>query len=259
MSHCGIKLPPVKKTLVQCRLQKRLKAYNMSNFSDYIDFLFSSAGREQELSNMIDEISTNKTDFFRESIHFDFLSRTGLNEYLSKTGKRRINVWSAGCSSGEEPYTIAMILKEYARLEQYIDFTITATDISTRVLQEGMQGIYHENKVSVIPYNLKKEYFQKGRNSFKQQVRVKSDLRGTVDFRKFNLLSPDYTLLGMFDAIFCRNVLIYFEREIQYRIINNLCNQLNSGGYLFLGHSETTMGFKLPLKTIRPSIFKKLD
>jgi len=259
MSHCGIKLPPAKKTLVQCRLQKRLKAYNMINFSDYIDFLFSSAGREQELSNMIDEISTNKTDFFREPIHFDFLSQTGLNEYLSKTGKRRISVWSAGCSSGEEPYTIAMVLKEYARLEHYIDFNITATDISTRVLHLGMQGIYHENKASVIPNTLKKEYFQKGKNSFIQQVRVHPDLRRTVDFQKFNLLSSDYTRFGMFDIIFCRNVLIYFERAVQCRILNKLCNQLNSGGYLFLGHSETTMGFALPLKTIRPSIFNKLD
>ena len=259
ISNYGIKLPPSKKTLVQCRLQKRLKAYNMISFGDYIDFLFSSAGREKELSNMINEISTNKTDFFREPIHFDFLSQTGLNEYLSKTGKRRISVWSAGCSSGEEPYTIAVILKEYARLEHYIDFTITATDISTKVLQEGMQGIYHEKKISEIPYSIKKEYFQKGKNSFKQQVRVNSDIRKTVNFQHFNLLSSDYTHFGMFDIIFCRNVLIYFERAIQYRIINKLCNQLNSGGYLFLGHSDTTMGFTLPLKTIQPSIFNKLD
>jgi chemotaxis protein methyltransferase CheR len=259
ISNYGIKLPPSKKTLVQCRLQKRLKAYNMISFGDYIDFLFSSAGREEELSNMINEISTNKTDFFREPVHFDFLSQTGLKEYLSKTGKSRISVWSAGCSSGEEPYTIAMILKEYARLEHYIDFTITATDISTKVLQVGMQGIYHENRISEIPYSIKKEYFQKGRNSFKQQVRVSSDLRKIVNFHHFNLLSSDYTHFGMFDIIFCRNVLIYFERAIQYRIINKLCNQLNSGGYLFLGHSDTTMGFTLPLKTVRPSIFNKLD
>jgi chemotaxis protein methyltransferase CheR len=259
MSHYGIKLPPAKKTLVQCRLQKRLKAYNMSSFGDYIDFLFSSAGHEKELSNMIDEISTNKTDFFREPIHFDFLSQTGLNEYLSKTGKRRLSVWSAGCSSGEEPYTIAIILKEYARLEHFIDFTITATDISSRVLHEGMLGIYNEDKISEIPYTLKKEYFQKGKNSYKQHVRVNADIRNTVNFQNFNLLSSDYTMFGKFDIIFCRNVLIYFERAIQYRIINNLCNQLSPGGYLFLGHSETTMGFTLPLKTIRPSIFNKLD
>jgi chemotaxis protein methyltransferase CheR len=259
MSHYGIKLPPAKKTLLQCRLQKRLKAYNMSSFSDYINFVFSSAGQEEELSNMIDEISTNKTDFFREPIHFDFLSQTGLKEYLAKTGKSRLTVWSAGCSSGEEPYTIAMVLREYARLEHYVDFKITATDISTRVLQMGMQGIYHENKISEIPYALKKEYFQKGKNSYKHHVRVHSDLRRTVDFHHFNLLSSDYTIFGKFDIIFCRNVLIYFERAIQDRILNKLCNQLNSGGYLFLGHSETTMGFTLPLKTIRPSIFNKLD
>jgi chemotaxis protein methyltransferase CheR len=208
---------------------------------------------------MIDEISTNKTDFFREAVHFDFLTQTGLREYLSLTGKRRISVWSAGCSSGEEPYTIAMILKEFARREHFVDFTITATDISTRVLQMGMQGIYHESKISEIPFALKKEYFQKGRNNFKQQVRVNSELRNTVNFRHFNLLAPDYSLMGRFDIIFCRNVLIYFERAIQCRIISKLCSQLNSGGYLFLGHSDTTMGFTLPLKTVQPSIFRKLD
>jgi chemotaxis protein methyltransferase CheR len=259
MSHYGIKLPPSKKTLVQCRLQKRLKEYNMISFSDYIDFLFSCAGRETELSKMIDEISTNKTDFFREANHFDFLTRTGLNEYLSKTGKKKISVWSAGCSSGEEPYTIAMILKEFAKLQRNIDFTITATDISTRVLQMGMQGIYHENKVSGIQYSFKKEYFLKGKNEYKQQVRVNPDIRKTVNFQQFNLLSSDYTAFGMFDIIFCRNVLIYFEREVQYRIISKLCSQLNSGGYLFLGHSDTTMGFTFPLKTVQPSIFSKLD
>ena len=159
----------------------------------------------------------------------------------------------------EEPYTIAMILKEYARLQQNIDFTITATDISTRVLQMGKQGIYHEDRVSLFPYSLKKEYLQKGKNDFIQQVRVNSDIRKTVNFQQFNLLSPDYTFFGMFDIIFCRNVLIYFEREIQYRIISKLCNQLNPGGYLFLGHSDTTMGFTLPLKTVQPSIFRKVD
>jgi len=122
-----------------------------------------------------------------------------------------------------------------------------------------VQGIYHENRISEIPYSIKKEYFQKGKNSFKQQVRVNSEVRKTVNFQHFNLLSPGYAHLGMFDIIFCRNVLIYFERAIQYRIISKLCNQLNPGGYLFLGHSDTTMGFTLPLKTIRPSIFNKLD
>jgi chemotaxis protein methyltransferase CheR len=166
-------------------------------------------------------------------------------------------VWSAGCSSGEEPYTIAMVLKEYARTGHHVDFTITATDISTRMLQTGMQGIYPENKISEIPYSIKKEYFQKGRNSFKQQVRINQDLRELVNFQHFNLLSSDYAFFGMFDIIFCRNVLIYFERAIQYKIISRLCSQLNEGGYLFLGHSDTTMGFTLPLKTVQPSIFRK--
>jgi chemotaxis protein methyltransferase CheR len=192
-------------------------------------------------------------------MHFDFLTQTGLKEYLSKTGKNRLTVWSAGCSSGEEPYTIAMVLKEYARQEHYFDFTILATDISTRVLKMGMQGIYPESRISMLPYNLKREYFQKGKNNFIQQVRVNTEIRKTVNFQRFNLLSSDFTFSGMCDIIFCRNVLIYFERDVQNKIISKLCNQLNTGGYLFLGHSDTTMGFSLPLQTIQPSIFTRLE
>jgi chemotaxis protein methyltransferase CheR len=259
ISNYGIKLPQSKRALLECRLQKRLKANNFSSFSDYIDFVFSPDGRATEMSKMIDAVSTNTTDFFREPVHFEFLSRTGLKEYISKTGKRKISVWSAGCSSGEEPYTIAMVLKEYANIQQRIDFSITATDISTRMLSEGENGIYSENKVASIPYNIKKENFQKGKNNFENQVRIQPGLQKTVNFQKFNLLSADFTALGMFDIIFCRNVLIYFEKDIQYRIIKNLCQQLNQGGYLFLGHSETTIGFTLPLKTIRPTIFSKTE
>jgi chemotaxis protein methyltransferase CheR len=258
-SNYGIKLPQSKRALLECRLQKRLKANNFDTFSDYIDFVFSPDGQAAEMSKMIDAVSTNTTDFFREQVHFDYLTRTGLKDYILKTGKRKIAVWSAGCSSGEEPYTIAMVLKEYANIQQRIDFSIMATDISTRMLSEGENGIYSENKVSAIPYNIKKEYFQKGKNGYEHQVRIHPNLMKTVNFQKFNLLSADFSSLGMFDIIFCRNVLIYFEKDIQYRIIKNLCQQLNTGGYLFLGHSETTIGFTLPLKTIRPTIFSKIE
>jgi chemotaxis protein methyltransferase CheR len=258
-SNYGIKLPQSKRALLECRLQKRLKANNIANFSDYIDFVFSPEGQAWEMSKMIDAVSTNTTDFFREPVHFEFLTRSGLKEYISKTGKRKLSVWSAGCSSGEEPYTIAMVLKEYANTQQRIDFSITATDISTRMLSEAENGIYNENKVSAIPYTIKKENFQRGKNDFEHQVRIHPSLMKTVNFQKFNLLSPDYSSLGMFDIVFCRNVLIYFEKEIQYRIIKNICQQLNPGGYLFLGHSETTIGFTLPLRTIRPTIFSKTE
>jgi|WetSurMetagenome_2_1015567.scaffolds.fasta_scaffold285795_2 chemotaxis protein methyltransferase CheR len=256
--HFGIKLPPNKKTLLQCRLQKRIKLLQLKSFREYTDYVLSSNGLNEEVTHMIDAVSTNKTDFFREPIHFDFLMNQGIKNYLDLTGKRKISVWSAGCSSGEEPYTIAMVFKEYAATVSNFDFEITATDIADSVLQHAMLGIYQEEKTEVIPYNYKKKYLLKGKNEFEHKLKVRSELREKIDFRKFNLLSTDYSVLGRFDIIFCRNVLIYFEREVQYRILDQFCRVLNKGGYLFLGHSESINGYALPLQHIKPTIFTKL-
>lgn len=258
MSQFGIKLPPNKKTLLQCRLQKRLKTLQHGSFKEYIDYVFSSKGQQDEVWNMIDAVSTNKTDFFREPQHFEFLLDQGIEEYLQQTGKNRLSVWSAGCSSGEEPYTLSMVLKEASQSGRFFDFNIVATDISESVLQHAVVGIYKEEKTHTIPADYKKKYLLRGKNNYENKVRISSELRKKIEFRKYNLLSTDYAALGKFDFIFCRNVMIYFEREVQQRLLKQFCKILNPGGYLFVGHSESITGFTLPLKHIKPTIFKKI-
>jgi chemotaxis protein methyltransferase CheR len=257
ISQYGIKLTANKKTMVECRLQKRLKQLQYDNFKSYVDFVFSAEGIRDEVDNMIDAISTNKTDFFREPVHFDFLMNHGIKDYVTQTRKSKLNIWSAGCSSGEEPYTIAIVLKEYAAKNQFIDFDILATDISESVLQHAVVGIYTEEKISVIPAQYKFRYLLRGKNSYQNKFRIKSEIRNKIEFRKFNLLGTGYSELDKFDIIFCRNVMIYFDRLTQKLILDHFCNLLNPGGYLFLGHSESLTGFDLPLKQVIPTVFAK--
>jgi chemotaxis protein methyltransferase CheR len=256
-TNYGIKLPPSKKVLLQCRLQKRLKALNFSNFKQYTDYIFSGEGRQEEISRMIDDVSTNKTDFYREPFHFDFLREGGIRDYLIRTGKNKLNIWSAGCSTGEEPYTIAMEMKTYMNQDLSFDFSILATDISGRVLNIAAEGIYHESKAKIVPAGHVKKYMLKGKNEYVNHVMVIPELRSKIEFKRYNLLSADFSTLGMFDIILCRNVLIYFERDVQYRILKQFTNCLHMDGYLILGHSESIIGHSLPLQHIRPTIFQK--
>lgn len=257
MSQFGIKLPPNKKTLLQGRLQRRLKALQHQSFKEYVDYVFSEEGLKNEVDNMIDAVSTNKTDFFREPSHFDFLLNHGLLEYTTLTSSNNLNIWSAGCSSGEEPYSIAMTLQEFSGTRGRPDFNILATDISDSVLQHAIVGIYNEEKTHDIPVLYKKKYLLRGKNNYQNKVRIISKIRKKIQFRKFNLLSKDYHSLGKFDIIFCRNVLIYFERDVQYNILKAFCDVLQKDGFLFLGHSESITGFTLPLNNIVPTIFQK--
>lgn len=259
MSQFGIKLPPNKKTLLQSRLQKRLKKLQHSSFKEYVDYVFSTRGQHEEVWNMIDAVSTNKTDFFREPQHFNFLLEQGIEDYLQLSRKNRLSIWSAGCSSGEEPYTLAMVLKEASESMRFFDFNIIATDISESVLQHAVVGIYNENKIQTIPDYYKKKYLLRGKSNYENKVRISSQLRSKVEFKKYNLLTTDYSSLGKFDIIFCRNVMIYFERDVQQRLLKQFCKILNPGGYMFIGHSESITGFSLPLKHIRPTIFKKIS
>ena len=258
MSQFGIKLPLNKKILLQCRLQRRIKALHFQTFREYVDYVLSSSGQKEEVAHMIDAVSTNKTDFFREPAHFDFLMKEGLDHYIRTTGNEKISIWSAGCSSGEEPYSIAMTLKEYENRCKYIDFNILATDISESVLQHAIAGVYAEDKIQPVPGDYKQKYLLKGKNASAQKVRVESYIRSKIEFRKFNLLTPDYLHLGMFDIIFCRNVLIYFEREVQHKILQQFCKNLKTKGLLFLGHSESITGYSLPLKHVRPTIYTRI-
>jgi chemotaxis protein methyltransferase CheR len=256
-SELGIKMPEVKKTMLQSRLQKRLNDLQKYSFKEYIDFVFSKDG-QGEMVNMLDIVTTNKTDFFRESGHFEFLNDKILPEFIMRSNKPVLKVWSAGCSSGEEPYTLAMILSEFRDHKKEFDFQITGTDISTRMLVKAATAIYNEDRVANISENLKKRYLLKSKDDQKKTVRIVPELRSKVNFFKVNFMSDVYKMNGQFDVIFCRNVLIYFDRKTQEEVINKLCSYLKPGGYFFLGHSESITNFNVPLKQVQSTIFMKL-
>lgn len=255
----GIKMPPVKKTMLQSRLQKRLRELKINNFKDYVDFVFSREGQTNEVIHMIDVVSTNKTDFFREPVHFDFMNESVLPELVENSRfPPHVKIWSAGCSSGEEPYTISIIMNEFVEKHPGMDFSILGTDISSRILTVAQDAIYKQNKIDVIPMCLKKKYFLKSKDPLLQSVRVVPELRKKVSFARLNFMSDYYDVRDTFDIIFCRNVLIYFDRDTQENVINKLSARLKPGGYFFLGHSESIANLKVPLKQLRPTIFKKI-
>lgn len=256
----GIKLPKHKKLMLQGRLRSRLKARNMDNFSQYIDFLFSSQGQQIELISMIDVVTTNKTDFFREADHFDFLFDTILNNFfVHNPVGTPFNIWSAGCSTGEEPYTIAIILNEFKALHPGFNFNILATDLSSKVLEQAKTAIYDEARVEIIPLSLRKNYLLKSKDKQKKEVRIVASLRNSVSFERQNLMQLDKYKRSGFDAVFCRNTLIYFDRPTQIKVVGELVNKLKRGAYLLIGHSESLLNeYLLPLERIAPTIYRKL-
>jgi chemotaxis protein methyltransferase CheR len=256
-SQYGIKMPKAKQIMLQSRLQKRLRALKIPSFSDYVDYVFSPDG-ETEIISMMDVVSTNKTDFFRENQHFEFLRDTVLPEIVELNRQNFIKVWSAGCSSGEEPYTLAIVLSEYARKVHGFDFQILGSDLSTIVLEKAVTAVYPEEKVEVIPLELKKKYLLRSKDREKPTVRIVPELRAKASFMRLNFMDDIYNAPQNFDIIFCRNVLIYFDRETQEKVINKLCRHLRLGGYFFLGHSESITGIDVPLKQIRPTVFKRI-
>jgi len=256
--HAGIKLPDVKKVMLQSRLQKRLRELNMDNYKDYVDFVFSEEGLQNEIIHMLDVVSTNKTDFFREPVHFEFLEKHVVPEYVRQFPvSRQMKIWSAGCSSGEEVYTIAMSLSECKENYPGIDYRILGTDISTDILQKALNAVYKEEKVETVPTKLKKKYLLRSKDRRLKKVRVTSELRNKASFKRLNFMDTSYNITEEFDVIFCRNVLIYFNRDTQEKVINKLCTKLRKGGYFFIGHSESIMGMDVPLKQIKPTIFAR--
>lgn len=253
----GIKMPPIKKTVLQGRLQKRLRKLQIPDFKTYVDFVFSKEG-ENEIIHMMDVVSTNKTDFYREPIHFELLQEEILVDVFNRKGRGKINVWSAGCSSGEEPYTLAIVLNEFKEKNPGFDFQIIATDISTQMLQQGANAVYKEERIEVVPLNIKKKYFLKSKERNNPKVRLINELRSKVKFQRLNFMDNVYQINESFDIIFCRNALIYFERDNQEQVINKLCNKLVPNGYFFLGHSESITNMKVPLRSLRPTVFTKI-
>ena len=245
--------------MLEGRLHKRLKASNIKSFKEYCEYLFSPEGKQQELIHMVDVVTTNKTDFFREAAHFDFLS----NHLLPKRHKEfhtsnPFKVWSAGCSSGEEPYTLTMVLAEFVEKNPGFPYEILATDISTKVLTAAATAIYAEEKVQPVPLYLKKKYLLKSKDSKSQTVRIIPELRKKVSFERLNFIDGDVSAYPIFNVVFCRNVLIYFDRPTQEKVIQKLCSRLEPGGHLFLGHSESISQLNLPVQQVQPTVFRKI-
>jgi chemotaxis protein methyltransferase CheR len=261
IGQCGIKMPQSKKIMLEARLQKRLRTLGIPTFGEYLSHILGEDGRD-ELIHMLDAVTTNKTDFFREPVHFQYLSQAILPEFHQErltTGSRPFFLWSAGCSTGEEPYTLAMVLTDFAEQHPEFRFSIVATDISTRVLDRARDGIYDADRVSTVPPEFKQRYLLKSKDRTRNQVRIVPGLRAAVQFRRMNLMEETLSFPEPLDVIFCRNVIIYFDRNTQERLISRFCHLLRPDGYLFLGHSESIHGFDLPLRRITSTVYRKSD
>jgi len=255
----GIKMPPIKRVMLQSRLQKRLRELKINSFKEYCNYVFSKEGLNNEIIHMLDVVSTNKTDFYREPVHFDFLTSNILPEYVNSTKHIKfIKVWSAGCSSGEEPYTIAIVLSEYLANLPGFDFSILGTDISTLILQKAIDAVYKEDRVEGIPLEIKRKYMLRSKDNTDPTIKMNSQLRSKVRFERLNFMDDYYPINDSFDIVFCRNVLIYFDRETQEKVINKICLKIKPQGYFFLGHSESIMNMNVPLQQIKPTIFQKI-
>lgn len=257
-TNYGIKLPISKKIMLQSRILTRLKSNNIDSFKEYCDFVLSGKCGESEIINMIDLVSTNKTDFYRESPHFDFMKSAVLPEFVENYSGKPLKVWSAASSSGEEVYTIAIVISEFLEGKNTFDFSIFGTDISSRILVKAALGIYPLERVDVIPLVQKKKYLLRGKNKETPIVRIIPELRAKTKFERLNLVDESYNVPKDFDVIFCRNVLIYFDRETQEKVVTKLCNHLKVGGYFFLGHSESIVGIDVPLVQVKPTMFQKI-
>jgi chemotaxis protein methyltransferase CheR len=258
-SQVGIKLPEAKRLMLEGRLHKRVRALHCLDLEEYVERLFDAKNFETELVHLIDCVTTNKTDFFREPSHFDFMRDVAVPESLNRRGRGRrpLKIWSAACSTGMEAYTIAMVLDDMTRAGPGFEFRILGTDISTGVLDLARKGIYTRDMIAPVPDEWAQRYFLSSRDRSRADVRVVPELRRTTNFRRMNLMDPAYPFDRDVDIIFCRNVLIYFDKPTQRKVVDRLCTHVRPGGYLMVGHSESMVhnGSKV-LKQVQPTIFK---
>lgn len=256
-SEVGIKMPPAKRIMLESRLQKRLRALGIADFDEYLQHVFEHDGGE--MIHMIDVVTTNKTDFFREADHFVYLQEHVLPEALEYgwgVGSP-FKAWSAASSTGEEAYTLAVVMAEFRRLNPRFDFRILGTDISTAVLATATKGVYPAHRIDPVAPELRKRYFMRSKNRDQDLVRVKPILRQRAAFHRMNLMAPRFPVRDEFHVIFCRNVIIYFDRPRQEDLLRKLYDHLLPGGYLFLGHSETLAGINLNVESVAPTVYRR--
>jgi len=251
----GIKLPPVKRSLLESRLQKRLKTLGIVDFKEYCNHVFHSTEGATEVIEMIDAVTTNKTDFMREPAHFEYMVHEALPELIKTRGS--INLWSAACSSGQEPYNMAMFMEEFISRMKTVDYSVIATDISKSSLQKAREAVYNTRDIDVVSDRFKKQYFLRSKKPGSELVRIKPEIRNRVTFQGINLMKDQYGLRKKFDIVFCRNVLIYFNKENQTKVIQRIIDHMTDGAYLFLGHSESLAGMRNELVSVGSSVYRK--
>jgi chemotaxis protein methyltransferase CheR len=256
--HSRIKLGPDKQPMLANRLRKRLRALGLGSYDDYCAVLRSQRGPD-EIEHLVDLISTNHTGFFREPEHFRFLAGRILPDLVPPLAAEgsSLRVWSAAASSGEEPYTIAIVLAEYFREHASVDWQVEASDISHRMRDEAERGIYPLDTRHALPPELLRRYFQRGVGAHAGSCRMKAELRERVRFQRINLFQAEYPVPRGQHVIFCRNVMIYFDPPSRAILVQKLARQLAPGGYLVIGHSESLLGIRHDLESIRQSIFRK--
>jgi chemotaxis protein methyltransferase CheR len=259
--HAGIHLAEVKKALIVGRLSRRLRELGLQRFRQYYDYVVADKSG-QECIFLIDNITTNETHFFREPHQFDYLSRSLMpaweRDAAAGLRHRKVRIWSAACSSGEEPYSIAMLLLDYFPPESGWQIEVLATDISTRVLERAREGIWPIARADSIPAGLLKKYMLRGTGGQQGNMKAGALVRSVLRFDRLNLHDPQYPLSGSFDAIFCRNVLIYFDQQSRAGVIGRMMNLLGDGGHLFLGHAESLTGMSHRMASVAPATYRKL-
>ncbi|KNY14771.1 MULTISPECIES: CheR family methyltransferase [unclassified Shinella] len=255
--YSGIKMPITKLTMLEGRLRRRLRATGIASFNDYCDYLFKHGGIEKEAIFLIDAVTTNKTDFFREPKHFEYMAATGLPEMVA-AGHKRLRLWSAACSIGAEPYTMAMVMQDFVDASSGLDYRILATDLSTEVLAAARRGVYPRDMIQPVPAEMQRRYVMVSRHAGRGEVRIHPRLRSTIGFARMNLMDSVYKVGDPMHMIFCRNVLIYFDKPTQAKVLSRLCDCLVPGGFLYVGHSETVTGISLPVRQVANTVFKKI-
>lgn len=257
----GIKMGEGKLPMLQGRLQRRLRDLQLTSLEAYRERLFGEQADAQELQHFIDAVTTNKTDFFREPQHFPVLLQQVLPELQPRgiaggSVSWRCKVWSAPCSSGEEPYTLAMLLAEHAARTPGFDYAILGTDISSRMLQHARRAVYDVERIDPVPQELRAKYLLRSRDRRRPQVRIVPELRRRVVFHQLNFMDRDYRVKDTFDVVFCRNVLIYFDKATQAEVVRRLARHLRPDGYLFVGHSESLAGLDVPFTARGNAIYR---
>ncbi len=254
--QAGIHLSPQKKNLVQARLVRLLRAKGLGSYQEYYRLVVrDKSGRE--LVELLDAITTNQTAFWREPAHFLLLSQEILPVWRrQRRGGLNWRFWSAGCSSGEEPYTLAMVLRETLPEKELKNVKIYASDLNTQVLAQARRGIYPEDRIAPLPVEWQTRFFQKGRGRWAGHVRVRREVRELVHFFHFNLMH-DFDFHEELDLIFCRNVMIYFDKQTQGKVVDKFFCSLRPGGYLFLGHSESLCNLPHRFTYVKPAVYRK--